>query len=252
MRSHRWAIFQRTELGRIYSCIPFVELSNLFPSQSNSSKGAPSWFDNSGKLAIMFLKSYLGLSDAKLVDRLNSDWVLQMFCGRQFLDTERINDRNLPSRIRCFIGQELDIEAFQDVIIEKWQPYIEDTHCGLAVATAYESYIKYPTDIKLIWDCCTWVFESIFVLCKERGIKRPQSKYREQITKQLSFSKRKKKTYKIRQRRRSSLIKLLDKGLMQLTNIIEEYSAQINLKTYVSILAKKATIDTVIKRNHSV
>lgn len=211
--SHRWIIFQQSKLGKIYQSIPFERLSFLLPSKSAYSVGAPSWFDNAGMFGVMFLKAYLNLSDEKLVDRLNTDWELQMFCGRQFTDNQRIKDRNLPSRIRCYLGYHLCIESFQDLLVEHWKPFLNETHCGMFDATAYESYIKFPTDEKLLWDCCVWVFESVFVLCKELGIKRPRSKYRDQVKKQTSFSKTKKKTYKLRYHRRKSLLYLLNKGI---------------------------------------
>jgi hypothetical protein len=129
-----------------------------------------------------------------------------MFCGRQSTDNQRIKDRNLPSRKRSFIGHNLSLEAFQDTVIEDWKPYLNDTHCGLFDATAYESYFKFPTDEKLLWDCCVWVFESVFILSRELGIKRPRSKYLEQGKKQTAFSKTRKKTYKLKKRRRKSLL----------------------------------------------
>ena len=150
VRGYRWSIFEQTELGKIYSTIPFSELSQLLTLKARNSIGAPSWFDSEGMFAVMFLKAYLGLSDRKLIDRINSDWELQMFCGKQFPENERIKDRNLPSRIRSYIGNNLCLEQFQSVMIENWQPYIDNTHCGMADATVYESYIKYPTDEKLL------------------------------------------------------------------------------------------------------
>jgi transposase, IS5 family len=194
---------------------------------------------------VMFLKAYLGLSDEKLVDRINTNWELQMFCGRQFKDNQRVKDRNLPSRIRSYIGKHLILERFQDVIIEHWRPYLNDRHCGFADATAYESYIKHPTDEKLSWDCCIWVFESIFSLCSELGIKRPRSKYREQQKKQVVFSKLKKKTYKIKKCSRSSLLYLLNKGMGQLEEILGQYYKHIELGAIASIEAKLETVRTV-------
>lgn len=243
--SHRVAIFQQSKLGKLYNSIPFGAISILLPSKSISTAGASAWFDNAGMFGIMFLKSFLGLSDEKLVDRINTDWELQMFCGRQFKDNERIKDRNLPSRIRSFIGANLILDEFQDVVIENWKPYLEDKHCGFADATAYESYIKYPTDVKLLWDCCLWVFESMFVLCKELGIKRPRSKYRDQEKKQLSFSKRKKKPYKIRKHRCNSLLYLLNKGMEQLQDILESHNINIKITALIAIESKLKTIYTI-------
>lgn len=242
---YRWHIFQHTKLGMIYQSIPFEQLGRLLPSRREGSAGAPSWFNNEGMFGLMFLKHYLGLSDEKLVDRLNTDWELQMFCGRQFKDNERIRDRNLPSRVRCFIGENLSLNAFQETIVESWKPYMEGTHCGLFDATAYESYIKFPTDEKLLWDCCAWVFESVFVLCKELGIKRPRSKYHGQAIKQTAFSKTKKKTYKLKKRRRKSLLYLLKKGIGFLEGLLEKYTGHIDICKYLSIQEKLKTVATI-------
>jgi hypothetical protein len=33
-------------------------------------------------------------------------------------------------------------------------------------ATCYESCIRFPTDVKLLWECCVWIFEDqLFRLC---------------------------------------------------------------------------------------
>jgi len=246
--SHRWMIFQQSKLGQIYQSIPFQQLSLLLPLKSADSAGAPSWFDNAGMFGVMFLKSYLGLSDEKLVDRLNTDWELQMFCGRQFNDNQRIKDRNLPSRIRCYLGRHLSLEGFQDVLIKNWKPFLGDTHCSLFDATAYESYIKYPTDEKLLWDCCVWVFESVFVLCKELGIKRPRSKYRDQFRKQTAFSKTKKKTYKLKYRRRKALLYLLGQGIGFLEEILDGQILYIHPAVYKSIVEKLKTVKTICRQ----
>lgn len=243
--SHRLQIFKETKLGIIYGSIPFFELSFTLPCRSTSSVGAPAWFDNAGMFALMFLKHYLGLSDEKLVDRINSDWELQMFCGRQFSDNERIRDRNLPSRIRSYIGNNLSLDAFQETIIEKWKPYLENTHCCFFDATAYESYIKYPTDEKLLWDCCIWVFESMYILSKEFGIKRPRFKYREQGIKQTAFSKTKKKTFKLKKRRRNSLLYLLNQGIDFMDELLEKYARVMDIEKYVSIQEKMKTVRTI-------
>ena len=243
--SHRRIIFQQSKLGKIYQSIPFEQLSLLLPTKSAFSVGAPSWFDNAGMFGVMFLKAYLNLSDEKLVDRLNTDWELQMFCGRQFKDNQQIRDRNLPSRIRCYMGLHLSIESFQDMLVEYWKPSLKETHCSLFDATAYESYIKFPTDEKLLWDCCVWVFESVFVLCKELGVKRPRSKYREQARKQTSFSKTKKKTYKLRYHRRKSLLYLLNKGVDFLEEMLCDYILEIHPAVYKAIQDKLKTVKTI-------
>lgn len=86
--------FKNSELGKVHSCIPWEELEQLLPSPSKKI-GRKSWLNNKGKLALMFLKSHSGLSDEKLVERLNTDWAYQMFCFRLLSDHETIKDITL-------------------------------------------------------------------------------------------------------------------------------------------------------------
>jgi len=218
-------IFFTTDLGKIHQVIPFEKLSILLP-QRNSEVGAPSWLSREGFLALMFLKSYMGLSDEKLIERLNTDWAIQYFCGIQLKDNERISDKNLVSRIRVFVGKHLDIEKFQQILAQHWKDDIENKYCALNDATAYESYIKFPSDVKLLWDCCQFVFASLKSICKILKIKQPRSKYKDQCEKQLSYQKSKKKTWKQTQKRKKALLYLLNKGLEQLKTVLEEYSTQ--------------------------
>ncbi|MCF6240465.1 MAG: transposase [Bacteroidales bacterium] len=85
-------------------------------------------------------------------------------------------------------------------------------------ATAYESYIKYPTDIKLLWDSVSWVFETMHAVYKKLGLTRPRSKYREQQVNQMVYSKKRRKTYKMIRVRKRALLYLLNKGI----NLLDE------------------------------
>ena len=53
-------------------------------------------------------------------------------------------------------------------------------------ATCYESYVRFPTDVKLLWESCHWIFEKqLYRWCKILGVKRPRSKYVNQKRLQL-------------------------------------------------------------------
>jgi hypothetical protein len=122
---------------------------------------------------------------------------------------------------------------------------MEDTDELHMDASCYESYICYPTDVKLLWKCCHWVFEKqLFRYCKKLGIKRPISKYSEQIIKQLNYSRKKRKTYKQTQARRKSLLYLLSKGINQLKETISQNQTQldIGLGYYTTI----ATVEKIL------
>jgi len=215
-------IFGQSELYKLYRALPLDKLGRLLP-QKRSQVGAPPWFSNKGMMAAMFLKHYLGLSDAKLLDRINSDWELRFFCGLPMQLTHRIKDRNIISRIRQFVGKHLNIEEFQMVLAKDWSPCMEDLAVMLCDATVYESYVKRPTDVKLLWDCNKWIFEAIETLSSAMGVRRPRSRYKDQCRKQRQYEKQKRKTYKQARRRKRVLLYLLNKGLGQLQHLLDTH-----------------------------
>ncbi|MFV1977076.1 MAG: transposase [Candidatus Scalindua sp.] len=246
--SSKWYIFKNTELGRIYDSIPWEALSTCLPQQKKNRPGAVNWFSNAGMFGVMFLKHYTNLSDEKLLDRINTDWALQLFCGILLQDHEQIKDRAIVSRIRGKISLQADlITDVQKKLIDHWSGYMKDTDELHMDASCYESYIRFPTDVKLLWKCCNWVFEKqLFRYCKELGIKRPISKYNEQIIKQLSYSRKKRKTYKQTRARRKSLLYLLSKGIKQLKETISTNQTQLNIRLgyYTTI----ATVEKILEQ----
>lgn len=217
--SIRWRMFQNTELGRLHSSLPLEELAALLPKR-RTQRGAQPWFDNCGKVALQFLKSYTGLSDERLLERINTDWAYQLFCGIQLDANEQIRDKDLIWQTRVWVSRHLDIEQAQPVLIQHWKPWMKDLHIGLTDATCYESYIKYPTDVKLLWDCIDWLHKQIKFFSKTLRIRRPRSRYKEQARKQQSYERLKKKPYKKRQSRRRQLLHLCGKLYVQLGDLL--------------------------------
>ncbi len=62
-----WNSFLGSELGKIYKVIPWLELSKSLKLKEQR-KGRNALFSPQGKLALMFLKAYTGLSDRKLYE----------------------------------------------------------------------------------------------------------------------------------------------------------------------------------------
>jgi len=94
-----WKSFLQSELGMIYQAIPWSELAKSLKIRK-SKKGPDPLFSPQGMLALMFLKSYVGCSDKKLIIHLNGNIDFQMFCGI-FLGPERISNFKIVSDIRC-------------------------------------------------------------------------------------------------------------------------------------------------------
>lgn len=220
-----WQIFKQTELGQLYEAIPFDLLSKQFERFKNlNPQGTKPRFTIAGGLGLMFLKHYLNLSDAKLIERLNCDWQLQFFCGIRIEIDKPIIDSEVVGRWRRFFGLHVDIDIFQDDLAAYWKPYLKDTHGLMDDATCYESYIKYPTDVKLLNDCCEWLFDQIQKICEENKLRKHRSiyKYNEQRKRQLAYQKRKKKPYQARRRRVRQLLFWVNRGielLQQLLNL---------------------------------
>lgn len=125
--------FLDSDLGQLYVAIPFEQLAAKIPAprHSLSGKGCKPWFDLEGAIGLLILKHYTGLSDEMLIERINYDWSMQMFCGIQLKPHEKIKDTNLPSSWRGYIGRRLNIAELQKQLAIHWKPYMEHTNIGL-------------------------------------------------------------------------------------------------------------------------
>lgn len=236
-QSSKWYIFKNTELGRIHGMIPWDQLSDCLPKEKQNQRGPQSWFSNAGCFAVMFLKHYTNLSDEKLIDRINTDWGMQLFCGILLADNEQIKDRAIVSRIRSKISIHVNLLTdVQQSLVGHWSDYMENTDELHMDASCYESYIRFPTDVKLLWECCCWVFEKqLFPYCKTVKIKRPRSKYNDQVLKQLNYNRKRKKPHKQTNARLKSLLHLLTKGIGQLKEVSSTHQIPLPLSYYLEL-----------------
>ena len=227
----KWYLFKEQDLGKIHGSIPWDELEACLPKE-NFGPGAKRWFSGRGMLGLMFLKSILNVSDKQLIDRFNTDWSLQLFCNKLLKENERIKDYSIVSRIRTYLSEEVEWEQLQRVLLDYWKRDMDNTHVLLMDATCYESYVRFPTDVKLLWESCQWIYEKqLFKLCKKLRIKRPRSKYVEQKRKQLDYSRRRKKGYKLGRKRKQSLLYLLEKGIGLLQEVLDQ-NPEVKLPIY--------------------
>ena len=210
-----WESFKKSRLGKVYEKIPWDDLVKVFGLRENN-KGRTSTFTPQGKVALQFLKSYTGLSDKKLLERINSDYQFQFFCGVDINVANPLENFKLLSEIRTELGFKLNTQTAQKVLADAWAPYMSDTGKAMSDATCYETYMRYPTDVKLLWEANQWVYKQIKILSKAVKKRMPRSKFGEQKSKQLDYSKKKRKTRKQTQKRIKSLLYLLNKLLGQL------------------------------------
>ncbi|HEY8733500.1 MAG TPA: transposase [Puia sp.] len=213
-------VFYQNDLGRLHRSIPFKDLAAkiLSPPQSKSGRGRKPFLKVEGGIALLILKHYTCLSDEMLIDRLNTDWCMQYFCGVQ-LNARRIKDKNLVSWWRCYLGRHLDIKELQSVLIASWRPYMEQTHVTMMDATVYESSIHYPTDVKLLWESIVKVYQIIQGKRKLLKLRASRSNYHKHKKNYLGYQrnrrKSKRKDKKLRRQLLNYLLRLLE-GLQQL------------------------------------
>lgn len=213
--------FLQSELGLIYQSIPWKELIQVFKLK-RAKVGRKALFDNQGQLALMFLKAYAGLSDRKLIQQLNANIDYQLFCGVLLSPAERLVDYKIVSKIRTQLGKRLNVKSCQKVFAKHWKPYLTDTHVMLTDATCYESWMRYPTNVKLLWESVDWNYNQLKLLCKSLRVRMPRNKYLEQKDKYSQYQRKRRKPKKDTTQRTRSLLYLLNK----LNGLLGELEAQ--------------------------
>ena len=239
-----WNSFLESELGRIYQSVPWQDLVKSLKLKEER-RGRTSQFSPQGKLALMFLKSYTGLSDRKLYEHLNGSIQYQLFCGI-FLGPDKLSDFKIISKIRTDLARKLNIRVIQDVLAKAWKPYMENTNIVLEDATCYESYMRFPTNVKLLWESTDWMYGQLKLTCKRLKIPTPRTKYLEQKEKYFAYMRMRKKPWKQTTKRTRSLLYLLNKLIEELDKIEDQH--RIYLKFPEKYYVKKRVIRKVLSQ----
>lgn len=245
LKSEKQIIFEQTPLGHLHKTLPIEKLSKLLPERKRKT-GAPSWVNAEGMIAMLFLQSYTQLSDRKFIDHFNGNWQMQMFCGVQLALNETIKDRNLMSRIRGYVSAYLNLEEFQTILLKEWKPYLENTHVGMSDATVYESYMRYPTDVKLLWECCEYLQRELEKLHEKLGLKFSSKRYGKKKQAYLLYARRRKKPYWLTRKMRKTLLRLTQKLQKNLQEKLNAYTPQASPIELLPVFEKLRIIKQII------
>jgi len=222
--------FEQSELGRLHSCFPFTQFCNRI-GLVDKPQGRNPHFSAHGQVALMILKSYTGLSDEDLIAQLNSNIHYQLFCGIWIDPDHPLTNYKLVSSIRCKIASLLDISGCQEVLAEHWKPYLDNLHVFFTDATCYESDIRYPTSVKLLWESVDWLYSRLCSICKDIHICRPRNKYPDVKSAYLSYSKKRKHKNSSTRSMTRRLLALADKLLGQVNTLIKSYRKQLEFSS---------------------
>ncbi|MEG2639824.1 MAG: DDE transposase, partial [Clostridiales bacterium] len=94
---------------------------------------------------------------------------------------------------------------------------MDNLHVCMTDATCYESHMRFPTDVKLLWESVEWLYRWMCKRCAVLHIRRPRNKYDDVSRAYLSYSKKRKRKASRTRMLKRRLIHLLDK-LIEQTN----------------------------------
>ena len=109
-------------------------------------------------------------------------------------------------------------------------------------ATCYESEMRYPTDQKLLWECCEKAYSIMCMVCQRLGIHRPRTKFLDVKRANLTYVKQRKHNKSQQRKITRRLIKLLGKILQEIRKVCREHELEETLtdkeKTPMEIITK--------------
>ena len=211
--------FKTSELGRIKSLLPFHEMAISFglieerPKSIRAKRGRKSFFTPEGKVALAFLKMYTGLSAPKLMEALNGNIHYQIFCGIRISPENQLTNYKLIDSILLELSKKLKIQEQQKLLADAWKPYIKNLDTVYTDASCYESLLRFPTDVKLLWECVERAYNILCGISSQLGEHRMRTKFNDIEKANLAYRKQRKHTHKQIRKMIMRLLALLGKML---------------------------------------
>ena len=223
------ASFESSELGGVYRMLPFTSISKELGLKQHS-RGRNAYFSPEGKIALMVLKAYSDLSDRDLIAQLNANIHYQLFCGVRINPSSPLENYKIVSEIRCELASRLNIDRSQSILAEYWKSYLKDLHVLLTDATCYETDMRYPTDVKLLWEAVEWLYKHLKKIVGKLRMRMPRTKYLKQEVRYKRYSKKRKRTQTETRVLKRSLLHLLGKLIFHTAEITESRMADLEVK----------------------
>ena len=211
--------FKTSELGRIKSLLPLREMAISFnlmeerPMHKRVKRGRKSFFTPEGKVALAFLKMYTGLSAPKLMEALNGNIHYQIFCGIRISPEKQLTNYKLIDGILLELSRKLKVQEQQKVLADAWKPYMKNLDTIYTDASCYESLMRFPTDVKLLWECTVRAYKMMCGISSQLGEHRLRTKYNDIEKANLAYRKQRRHTHKQTRKMIMRLLALLGKML---------------------------------------
>lgn len=111
------------------------------------------------------------------------------------------------------MSKKLKIQEQQKVLADAWKPYMKNLDTVYTDASCYESLMRFPTDVKLLWECVESVYRMMCGISSQLGEHRLRTKYNDIEKANLAYRKQRKHTHKQTRKMIMRLFVLLDKIL---------------------------------------
>lgn len=226
--------FETSELGKMKKLLPLRKMADnlgLVRRDTMPRRGSRPYFTAEGKVALMFLKMYTGLSCPKLMEQLNGNIHYQMFCDVIIDPVNPLTNYRLLDGIILDIAGRLKIQEQQEILAAEWKKYMEDLDTMYTDATCYESEMRYPTDAKLLWEGIEKSYGTMCGLSSGLGVRRPRTKYLDVRKANLSYRKRRRHTKGQTRKITRRLLDLLGKILGEIRNLRQSHKESEDLLT---------------------
>ena len=202
------------------------------PKSLRTPRGRKSFFPPEGKVAWAFLKMYTGLSAPKLMDALNGNIHYQIFCGIRISPENQLINHKLLDSILVELSKKLKIQEQQKVLADAWKPYMKNLDTVYTDASCYESLMRFPTDVKLLWECVERAYKMMCGISSQLCEHRMRTKYNDIDKANLAYRKQRKHTHKQPRKMTMRLLALLD-------NILGEIRRQMRVHPDEELLNSK-------------
>ena len=120
--------FMKSGLGMIKRKLPLHEMAEDFGlarKGMRAKRGRRDYFSPEGKVALVFLKMYTGLSCPKLMEQLNGNIHCQLFCDVIINPQHPLTNYKLLDDIISELSHWLKVQQQQDILAEAWKPYMK-------------------------------------------------------------------------------------------------------------------------------
>lgn len=222
--------FKTSELGRIQSHLPLREMAISFnlveerPMHKRVKRGRKPFFTPEGKVALAFLKMYTGLSAPKLMEALNGNIHYQIFCGIRISPEHQLTNYKLIDGILLELSRKLKVQEQQKVLADAWKPYMKNLDTVYTDASCYETLMRFPTDVKLLWECTVRAYKMMCGISSQLGEHRLRTKYNDIEKANLAYRKQRRHTHKQTRKMTMRLLALLGKMLGEIRRQIRIHS----------------------------